>query len=61
MRFNDTNKNFDKIDSLLRSDLNILILPNLIVGWEEEVTKEGFVIDLHQIFRFSRGVNSWRE
>ena len=60
MRRNDTNKtthhrcymrnsyNFDKIDSYLKSVLNILILRNLIAGWREGVIKEGAGI-LHEI------------
>ena len=51
-------QNFDKIDSFLKPVLNICILGNLIVGWDEWVIKEGAGI-LHQIFRFSEGVNSW--
>ena len=34
-------QNFDKIDSYLKSVLNILIIRNLIVGWREGVIKEG--------------------
>ena len=71
MRRNDTNKmtpptpcylchsqNFDKIDGFLKPVLNICILGNLILGWGEWVIKEAAVI-LHQIFRFSGGVNIW--
>ena len=42
-------QNFDKIDSFLKSALNICILGNKPVGWGERVIKEGVVI-LHQIF-----------
>ena len=51
-------KNFDKIGTFLKLVLNICILGNLIVrrgGW---VIKEGAGI-LHQICRFSGGVNIW--
>ena len=53
MRLNDANKtipqpshmrhsqSFDKIDSLVKPVLNILILWNLIVGLGERVIKEG--------------------
>ena len=41
-------QDFDKIDSFLRSVLNIFILCNLNVGWGEEVIKEGLRI-LYQI------------
>ena len=41
-------QNFDKIDSYLKSVLNILIVPNLIVGWREGVIKEGADI-FHQM------------
>ena len=34
-------QDFDKIDSFLRSVLDIFIIRNLIVGWGEEVIKEG--------------------
>ena len=34
-------QNFGKIDSYLKSVLQILILRNLIVGWREGVIKEG--------------------
>ena len=51
-------QNFDKIDSFLKPVLNICILGNLIVGWGGWVIKEGAGI-LHQIFRFSGGVNIW--
>ena len=46
---------FDRIDSYLKSVLNSLILRNLIVGWKEEVIKEGAGI-LHKIYRFRRDV-----
>ena len=42
-------QNFDKIDSFLKSVLNILILRNLIVGWREGIIKEEPGI-LHQIY-----------
>ena len=51
-------QNFDKIDSFLKSFLNIF--RNLIVGWGRggwAVIKEGAGI-LHQIYRFSGGVYS---
>ena len=51
-------QNFDKIDSFLKPFLNICILGNLIVGSGEWVIKEGAGI-LHQIYRFSGGVNTW--
>ena len=51
-------QNLDKIDSFLKAVLDICILGNLIVGWGEWVIKEGVGI-LHQIFRFSGGVNIW--
>ena len=51
-------QNFAKIDSFLKPFLNICILGNLIVGWGEWVIKEGAGI-LHQIYRFSGGVNTW--
>ena len=44
-------QNFCKIDSFLKPVLNILIIGNLIVGWEEEIIKNGAGI-LHQINRF---------
>ena len=53
-------QNFDKIDSFLKSFLNIFIFRNLIVGWGRggwAVIKEGAGI-LHQIYRFSGGVYS---
>ena len=50
--------NFDKIDSFLKSVLNIYILGNLIVGWGERVIKEGVGI-LHQIYRLSGDVDIW--
>ena len=52
-------QNFDKTDSFLKSVLNISILSNLIVGRGERVIKEGVGI-LHQIYRFSGGVNIWQ-
>ena len=48
-------QSFDKIDSFLKSVLNILILCNLIVGWGGGVIKEGPGI-LHQIYRYRGGV-----
>ena len=54
MRHNDAN-NFNKINSFLKLILNILILCNLIVGWDEGVIKERAGI-LHQIYRFRGGV-----
>ena len=54
-------QNFDKIDSFLQSILNILILCNLIVGWDDRVIKEGAGI-LQQIYRFRGGAfKSWGE
>ena len=50
--------NFDKIDSFLKSVLNIYILGNLIVEWGERVIKEGVGI-LHQIYRLSGDVDIW--
>ena len=58
-------QNFDKIDSFLKSFLNIFIFRNLIVGWGRggwggggwAVITEGAGI-LHQIYRFSGGVYS---
>ena len=50
-------KSFDKIDSFLKSVLNIFILVNLIVGWGEGVIKERAGL-LHQICRFRGGVNN---
>ena len=47
-----------KIDSFLKPVLNICILDNLIVGWGGWVIIEGPNI-LHQIFRYSGGVNIW--
>ena len=47
-----------KIDSFLKPVLNISIIGNLIVGWGGWVIIEGADI-LHQIFRFSGGVNIW--
>ena len=71
MRHNDASKmtsttlyhwrhspNFNKIDSFLKPVLNICILGNLIVGWGGWVIKEVAGI-LHQIFKFSGGVNIW--
>ena len=46
---------FDKIDSFLKPVLIILILCNLIVGWDEGVIKEG-TGTLYQIYRFRGGV-----
>ena len=48
-------QNFDKINSFLKSVLNILILRKLIVGWSERLLKRGGGI-LHQIYRFRGGV-----
>ena len=48
-------QSFDKIDSFLKSVLNILIIRNLIVGWGEGVIKESAGI-LHQIYRFRGGI-----
>ena len=48
-------QSFDKIDSFVKPVLNILILCNLIEGWDEGVIKEVVGI-LHQIYRFRRGV-----
>ena len=64
MRHNDTKKmapapnpcqmcyfqNFDKIHGFLKPVLNILILGNLIIGWDEGVIKEGTGV-LHQTYR----------
>ena len=65
MRHNDASKtthshmhhsqSFDKIDSLLKPVLNMLILCNLILGWGGAVIKEGAGI-LHQIYRVRGGV-----
>ena len=45
-------QNFDKTDSFLKPVLNILILGNLIVSWNERVLAiEGAGI-LHHIYRF---------
>ena len=43
----------------LKSFLNIWIVGNLIVGWAERVIKQSAGI-LHQIYRFSVGVNICR-
>ena len=51
-------QNFDRIDSFLRSVLNICILGNLIVRWGEWVITEG-VGFLHHIYKFNGGVNTW--
>ena len=51
-------QNFDKIDSFPKPVLSICILGNLIVGWGEWVIKGGTGI-LHQISRFSGGINIW--
>ena len=48
-------QSFDKIDSFLKSVLNILIIRNLIVGWGEGVIKENAGI-LYQIYRFRGGI-----
>ena len=48
-------QSFDKIDSLLKPVLNMLILCNLILGWGGAVIKEGAGI-LHQIYRVRGGV-----
>ena len=48
-------QSFDKIDSSLKPVLNILILWNLIVGWDEGGIKKGAGI-LHQSYRFREGV-----
>ena len=48
-------QNFHKIDSFLEPVLNILILCNVIVRWDEGVIKERAGI-LHQIYRFREGV-----
>ena len=48
-------QNFHKIDSFLEPVLNILILCNVIVGWDEGVIKERAGI-LHQIYRFREGI-----
>ena len=47
-----------KIDSFLKPVLNISIIGNLIVGWGGWTIIEGAGI-LHEIFRFSGGVNIW--
>ena len=47
-----------KINSFLRSVLNICILGNLIVRWGEWVITEG-VGFLYDIYKFSGGVNTW--
>ena len=49
-------QNIHKIDSFLKHVLNICIIGNLFVGRGEWVIKEGASI-LHQIDRFSGGVN----
>ena len=51
-------QNFDKIDTFLKLVLNVCIIGNLVVRWGGWATKEGDGI-LHQIFRFSGGVNIW--
>ena len=51
-------ENFDKVNVFLKPVLNICILSNLVVGWVEWVIKDAAVI-LHQIYRFSGGVNTW--
>ena len=48
-------QSFDKIDSSLKPVLNILILWNLIVGWDEGGIKKGAGI-LYQSYRFRGGV-----
>ena len=48
-------QSFDKVDSILKPVLNILILCNLIVGRGEGGIKEGDGI-LHQIYTFREGV-----
>ena len=48
-------QSFDKVDSILKPVLNILILCNLIVGRGEGGIKEGDGI-LHQIYTFRGGV-----
>ena len=72
MRHNDANKmtlhltpcymyhsqNFNKIDSFLKSVLNICIFGDLIVGWGEQVIEEGVGI-LHRIYSCSARVNIW--
>ena len=50
-------QNFEKIDSFLKSVLNICILGDLIVGWGGWVKKWAGI--LHQIFRFNGVVNIW--
>ena len=50
---------FCKIDNFVKSALNICIIANLMVGSGERVIKEGVCI-LHQISRFSGGVNIGR-
>ena len=51
-------QNFDKIDSFLKSVLNICILGNLIVGWGVQVIKDVVGI-VHQIYWFGEVVNVW--
>ena len=51
-------QNIYKIDSFLKLVLNICIIGNFFAGWGEWVIKEGAGI-LHQIYRFSGGVNIW--
>ena len=63
IRHNDANKmtppptschirhtqNFDKIDSFLKSVLNICMLRDLIVGWGKRVIKEGLVFCIRSL------------
>ena len=42
-------QNFDKIDSFLKSFLNMCVLGNLIVGWGERVIKTGLVFCIKSI------------
>ena len=49
---------FDKIDSFLKPCFKYFYSRFLILGWGEGFMKEGAGI-LHQIYRFTGGVNSW--
>ena len=50
-------QNFDKTGSFLKPVLNIFILGNIIVAWDEGVIKEKAGIP-HQIYRFRAGINN---
>ena len=42
-------QDFDKIDGFLNPILNIFVLRNLIVGWDEGIIKEGLVFCIKSI------------